>query len=250
MGIMATELDPAGMELRTIHEMADLRNSRVLEVGAGDGRLTFRYAMETKSAIGIDPKQPDIQSAARSCREELRAKVHFLCASTTALPFPAQRFDVVLLASSLWWVAREGMVDALLETRRVLVADGIVIDIRPITAPAIIESVSADRVTTGLEVDAYGAAEDEAAADAAVRHALSHAWFVFHRSRQFDFEVYYDSVADLKAFVETSKRMRGASIPYQELEERRSELGAATGQPSRLRCHRPWMVSVYCKAGP
>jgi hypothetical protein len=142
------------------------------------------------------------------------------------------------------------MVDALLETRRVLVADGIVIDIRPITAPAIIESVSADRVTTGMEVDAYGAAEDEAAADAAIRHALSHGWFAFHRSRQFDFEVYYDSVADLKAFVETSKRMRGASIPYQELEERRSELGAATGQPSRLRCHRPWMVSVYCKAGP
>ena len=65
------------------------------------------------------------------------------------------------------------MGDALLETRRVLVADGIVIDIRPITAPAIIESVSADRVTAGLEVDAYGAAEDEAAADAAVRHALS-----------------------------------------------------------------------------
>jgi ubiquinone/menaquinone biosynthesis C-methylase UbiE len=101
MGIMATELDPAGMELRTIQEMADLRNSRVLEVGACDGRLTFRYAMETKSAIGIDPKEPDIQSAARSCCAELRAKVHFLCASTTALPFPAQGFDVVLLASSL-----------------------------------------------------------------------------------------------------------------------------------------------------
>jgi hypothetical protein len=140
------------------------------------------------------------------------------------------------------------MVDALLEVRRVLVAEGIVIDVRPVTAPVIIESVSADRVTTGVEVDAYGAVEDEAAADAAIRYALSNAWFAFHRSRQFDFEVYYDSAADLKAFVETSKRMRGASIPYRELEVRRRELGATTGQPSRLRCHRPWIMSVYCRA--
>jgi ubiquinone/menaquinone biosynthesis C-methylase UbiE len=98
---MATELDPAGVELRTIHELADLRNAHVLEVGAGDGRLTFRYAMETKSVIGIDTKEPDIQSAVRTCSAELRAKVHFLCASASALPFPAGGFDVVLLASSL-----------------------------------------------------------------------------------------------------------------------------------------------------
>jgi ubiquinone/menaquinone biosynthesis C-methylase UbiE len=98
---MATELDPAGAELRTIQEIADLRNSRVLEVGAGDGRLTFRYAVGTKSAVGIDTKEPDIQLAARSCAGEFRTMIHFLCASGTALPFPAQRFDVVLLASSL-----------------------------------------------------------------------------------------------------------------------------------------------------
>jgi len=101
MSVMPTELDPTGMELRTIHEIADLRNARVLEVGAGDGRLTFQYAMETKSVVGIDTKELDIQWAARNCRLELCAKVHFLCSSATALPFPAQRFDVVLLASSL-----------------------------------------------------------------------------------------------------------------------------------------------------
>ena len=98
---MATELDPAGVELRSIHEIADLENSRVLEVGAGDGRLTFRYAMETKSVIGIDPKEFDIWSAANTCYSEFHPRAHFLCASATALPFPAQAFDVVLLSSSL-----------------------------------------------------------------------------------------------------------------------------------------------------
>ena len=129
-------------------------------------------------------------------------------------------------------------------------AGGIVIDVRPITAPAIIESVSAGRVTAAVEIDANGAAEDEEAADVAVRHILSRGWFAFERSRLFDFEVHYDSITDLKAFVGMSKRMRGADIPYQELEERRIELAAATGRPSRLRCHRPWMVSVYRKASP
>ena len=57
---MSTELDPAGVELRTIHEIADLRNARVLEVGAGDGRLTFRYAMETNKVVGIDTKELDV----------------------------------------------------------------------------------------------------------------------------------------------------------------------------------------------
>jgi hypothetical protein len=139
------------------------------------------------------------------------------------------------------------MVDALLEARRVLVTGGIVIDVRPITAPALIEPMSADRVTAAMEIEANGAAEDEAAADAAVRHAVCHGWFVLELSRPFDFEAYYDSAEDLKTFVETSKRMRESRIPYEELEEQRCALGAATGQPSRLRCHRPWMVSIYRK---
>ena len=79
--------------LRTIHEMADLRNSRALEVGAGDGRLTFQYPRETKSVVGIDTKE----SAVRSCRVELRAKIQFLCARATALPLLEQKFEVVWL---------------------------------------------------------------------------------------------------------------------------------------------------------
>jgi ubiquinone/menaquinone biosynthesis C-methylase UbiE len=98
---MGTKLDRAGAELRAIHKAADLRNIRVLEIGAGDGRLTFQYAMEPESVVGIDTKEADIRSAARSCRTELCAKVRFLCASASALPFPAQKFEIVLFASSL-----------------------------------------------------------------------------------------------------------------------------------------------------
>jgi len=37
-------------------EITDLRNAHVIEFCAGNGQLTFRYAMETKSVVGIDAK--------------------------------------------------------------------------------------------------------------------------------------------------------------------------------------------------
>jgi hypothetical protein len=41
MAIMATEVDPTGIEPCAILQAADFHNTRVLEVGAGDGRLTY-----------------------------------------------------------------------------------------------------------------------------------------------------------------------------------------------------------------
>ena len=98
---MPTELDPAGAEPRAILKAADFRNARVLEAGAGDGRLTFRYARETKWVVGIDTKETEIRSATTNCSPNLHEHLRFLCASATALPFPSETFDVVLLANSL-----------------------------------------------------------------------------------------------------------------------------------------------------
>ena len=108
------------------------------------------------------------------------------------------------------------MVDALGESWRVLVPNGIIVDVRPITALVTIEAESATRRSKLTEVESYGAAEDDAAADAAVQHALSHGWLTTEQTRYFDLEVYCDSVADLKAYAETGRRMREAKIPYQE----------------------------------
>jgi ubiquinone/menaquinone biosynthesis C-methylase UbiE len=98
---MATEVDPAGIEPRAILQAVDFRNARVLEVGAGDGRLTFRYAANSRSVVGIDTKEPEIRSAAQGTGTEPRGHVRFLCASASELPFSADKFEIVLLASSL-----------------------------------------------------------------------------------------------------------------------------------------------------
>jgi ubiquinone/menaquinone biosynthesis C-methylase UbiE len=101
MAIMATEVDPAGIMPGAILKAADFRDARVLEIGAGDGRLTFQYAAEPRSVVAIDTKEPDIRAASQRLGVELRGNVEFLCASATALPFSVEEFRIVLLASSL-----------------------------------------------------------------------------------------------------------------------------------------------------
>ena len=98
---MATEVDPARVMPHAILKAADLRNTRILEVGAGDGRLTYQYASQPRSVIAIDTNELDVRSALGTSRMEIRGQVRFLCASATALPFCAEQFEVVLLASSL-----------------------------------------------------------------------------------------------------------------------------------------------------
>ncbi len=118
-------------------------------------------------------------------------------------------------------------------------------DVRPVVAPIVVEVVIAAQTIWTKEVATYSAPEDTAAADAAVQHALSGEWFAFEKSIPFDFEIFCDTAAELSVYVQ-ARKLRGAEIPYEELEARRSAL-SADGQAPRLRCRRPWMLSAYHK---
>ena len=137
------------------------------------------------------------------------------------------------------------MVNALQEAQRVLTPSGVLMDVRPVTAPIVVEVVMATQAVWAKTVDSYSAPEDVAAADAAVQHAVSREWLVFETSLPFNFEIFCDSAAELRVYAE-ARKLHGAEIPYEEVEERRREFGAQ-GQAARLRCRRPWMLSTYHK---
>jgi hypothetical protein len=137
------------------------------------------------------------------------------------------------------------MVNALRESRRVLAERGVLIDLRPLVAPIVVEVIVAAQTTWTKEVASYSAPDDVAAADAAVQSAISSDWFVFEKSIPFDFEIFCDTAAELSDYAK-ARKLHGEEIPYDELESRRAELGAQEQAP-RLRCRRPWMLSIYRK---
>jgi hypothetical protein len=137
------------------------------------------------------------------------------------------------------------MVDALREARRVLTPSGVLIDVRPVIAPIVVEVVIATETVWARTIETYSAPEDIAAADAAVQHALSGGWFVFEESSPFPFQIYCDSGAELRSYAE-GKKLRGEEIPYEEVEERRCGLSSGARE-ARLRCLRRWMASSYRK---
>jgi len=98
---MTLQKDPERNEPRYLHSYADHKNKRVLEIGCGEGRMTWRYAKATHTTIGIDP-DPDALRIARLDRpSDLEHKVLFSCAASEYLPFSKETFDIAVLAWSL-----------------------------------------------------------------------------------------------------------------------------------------------------
>lgn len=98
---MPTELDPDGAESTALLQAAQFRQARVLEVGSGDGRLAFRYAMASASVVGIEPDATQMTLARRACPVSLQRRVSFVQATALALPFRSATFDIAVLAWSL-----------------------------------------------------------------------------------------------------------------------------------------------------
>jgi len=98
---MSLERDPHGNETRFLHQIGGLSGARVLEVGCGEGRLTWRYAYGTRSTVAIDPNLERLSVARNACPPEWRERLHFVRADAEHLPMRHARFDRAILAWSL-----------------------------------------------------------------------------------------------------------------------------------------------------
>jgi len=94
---MAVFEDPEGHELAALAQLLpSFAGLRVLEIGAGDGRLTRRYAEQAASIVAIDPDADDIAVL----RDEL-PHVDARAIGVADLTLPDASVDVVLFAWSL-----------------------------------------------------------------------------------------------------------------------------------------------------
>jgi len=93
--------DPEGSEKKILHKFQDFKDKRVLEIGCGEGRLTWQYASASSLTIGIDSDRNALRVALADRPAKLNSTVHFSTAEAEYLPFQKETFDIAILAWSL-----------------------------------------------------------------------------------------------------------------------------------------------------
>ncbi len=100
---MTTQTDPEGTETKYLLRYAELAQrspARVLEVGCGDGRLTWRYAEAAKQVLGIDLHAEDLRVALIDRPANLLDRVHFARADALHLPLANASCGLAIFAWS------------------------------------------------------------------------------------------------------------------------------------------------------
>ena len=97
------KLDPEGHEIAALFDLVDLDGKDVLEIGCGDGRLTWRYAERAGHVVAIEPFANAIDRARERIPEAVIDKVElrnvgFEDFASTSKP---STFDVTILSWSL-----------------------------------------------------------------------------------------------------------------------------------------------------
>jgi len=95
-------LDPEANETRALFGLyPDFNGKRVLEIGAGDGRLTWRYAAGTRRVVAIDTDPARLERASLN-RPTGYDTVEFQLTNLEDLSaHTRERFDLAILSWSL-----------------------------------------------------------------------------------------------------------------------------------------------------
>jgi ubiquinone/menaquinone biosynthesis C-methylase UbiE len=94
-------IDPEGAETEALARLAPVDGLHVLELGCGDGRLTFRYADAAASVLAVDPDAGLIAKARAGLPAALAERVSFAAVGAADVDVPRARFELALFSWSL-----------------------------------------------------------------------------------------------------------------------------------------------------
>jgi len=100
---MSIRVDPQENETRALVDLVDLDSKEVLEIGSGDGRLTWRYADSAAHVTAIDPFAKAIERARDTLPDASRGRVdfHHVAFEEFASANEPSTFDIAILSWSL-----------------------------------------------------------------------------------------------------------------------------------------------------
>jgi len=99
---MAIRVDPENNETSALCGTVNFSGQHVLEIGCGDGRLTWRYAEKPAHVTAIDPSTKQIALARETLPPKLQGRIEFheIGFEDFAASAPPA-FDIVILSWSL-----------------------------------------------------------------------------------------------------------------------------------------------------
>lgn len=99
---MTIRTDPEGNEINALFDLVELEGREVLEIGCGDGRLTWRYAERAAHVTAIEPFEGSITRAKERLREtHLPVEFRHANLDEFAADTGPEAFDIALLSWSL-----------------------------------------------------------------------------------------------------------------------------------------------------
>ena len=100
---MAIRTDPENNETHALLDMTNFSGQHVLEIGCGDGRVTWLYADKATHVTAIDPSAKLIALARQELPSQLldRVEFHNVAFEDFATASNSSAFDIVILSWSL-----------------------------------------------------------------------------------------------------------------------------------------------------
>ena len=95
------KIDPEGIDQRALIDLIDFTDLDVLEVGCGDGRMTWGFANISRSVLALDPDDSAIAAARAQTPEALMGKLTFQVADITKYELPRDTFHVAVFSWSM-----------------------------------------------------------------------------------------------------------------------------------------------------
>lgn len=197
---MTIQRDPENTEGANLHGLVSFTGTNVLEVGCGNGRLTWRFADKVQRVIAIDPDAEAIATAIENRPDELEDRVEFVKSSLLDFKIPGDlaEFDVVLHSWSLCCMESEEMMGALERAQELLKSDGLLINIQPYGEAKHLEIHRGSRLWRAGRMRHRTDNAMHKEARATLEQAINKELFIVERACSFPFLSHFDTMADLE----------------------------------------------------
>ncbi|KKM17305.1 hypothetical protein LCGC14_1677130, partial [marine sediment metagenome] len=95
------KVDEGNLAIQNMRKYVDFEGKYVLDIGCGDGRISFQVARYAESIIAIDPEIEEINFARDDMESRNISNIKFKVGTLDEMNFHEDTFDVVLFSLSL-----------------------------------------------------------------------------------------------------------------------------------------------------